>query len=316
MKKELKVIAVVLAGIIVFLAGFGLGTSKGITIDVKVDGASSSASASGTVTPAPTPTPSPAPSESTPAPSPAPSESTTAPAPVSDGGDASKPADSNAGTPSAIPANPKEVAAKYNEVINALKQQKNVTIKKVGTVNIECTDCSVGILKGAVNSILKGFMKGTDETVRFADGKGTNSAGEEVLLNHYIVPADREAAVTEGDVASATAAPEGSGYKMTLKFKSEQASYANGSGTDPISHKTAMDPLNLATLELPMGAEITEASMTYPGATVEATVDGSGNLVKLHLNLPLEGSGTGNLKGMSLSVGLKGVLDDNFEITY
>ena len=313
MKKELKVIAVVLAGIIVFLAGFGLGTSKGITIDVKVDGASSSASASGTVTPAPTPTPSPAPSETN---APAPSESTTAPAPVSDGGDASKPADSNTGTPSAIPANPKEVAAKYNEVINALKQQKNVTIKKVGTVNIECTDCSVGILKGAVNSILKGFMKGTDETVSFADGKGTNSAGEEVLLNHYIVPADREAAVTEGDVASATAAPEGSGYKMTLKFKSEQASYANGSGTDPISHKTAMDPLNLATLELPMGAEITEASMTYPGATVEATVDGSGNLVKLHLNLPLEGSGTGNLKGMSLSVGLKGVLDDNFEITY
>ena len=307
MKKELKVIAVVLAGIIVFLAGFGLGTSKGITIDVKVDGASSSASASasGTVTPAPTPAPSPAPSESTPA-----------PAPDSDGGDASKPADSNAGTPSAIPANPKEVAAKYNEVINALKQQKNVSIKKVGTVNIECTDCSVGILKGAVNSILKGFMKGTDETVSFAEGKGPNSAGEEVLLNHYIVPADREAAVTEGDVASATAAPEGSGYKMTLKFKSEQASYANGSGTDPISHKTAMDPLNLATLELPMGAEITEASMTYPGATVEATVDGSGNLVKLHLNLPLEGSGTGNLKGMSLSVGLKGVLDDNFEITY
>ena len=315
MKKELKVIAVVLAGIIVFLAGFGLGTSKGITIDVKVDGASSSASASasGSVTPAPTPTPSPAPSETN---APAPSESTTAPAPVSDGGDTSKPADSNAGAPSAIPSNPKEVAAKYNEVINALKQQKNVSIKKVGTVNIECTDCSVGILKGAVNSILKGFMKGTDETVSFADGKGTNSACEEVLLNHYIVPADREAAVTEGDVASATAAPEGSGYKMTLKFKSEQASYANGSGTDPISHKTAMDPLNLATLELPMGAEITEASMTYPGATVEATVDGSGNLVKLHLNLPLEGSGTGNLKGMSLSVGLKGVLDDNFDITY
>ena len=159
-------------------------------------------------------------------------------------------------------------------------------------------------------------MKGTDETVSFTDGKGTNSAGEEVLLNHYIVPADREAAVTENDVVSATASPEGSGYKMTLTFKSEQASYANGSGTDPISHKTAMDPLNLATLELPMGAEITEASMTYPGATVEATVDGSGNLVKLHLNLPLEGSGTGNLKGMSLSVGLKGVLDDNFEITY
>lgn len=311
MKKELKVIAVVLAGIIVFLAGFGLGTSKGITIDVKVDGAN--AAVAGNATPVPQTTQA-APVTQAPATE---APATTAPAPVSDGSDASKPADSNAGAPSAIPSNPKEVAAKYNEVVNALKQQKNVKIHKTGTVSLECTDCSVSFLTSKVTDLLKGFMNDTDETIDFADGKGTNSKGEEVLLNHYIVPADREAAVTEGDVVSATAAAEGSGYKMTLKFKSEQAAFdgESGTSTNPTSHMTAMDPLNLATLQLPAGAKITKADMTYPGATVEATVDGSGNLTNLHLILPLEGSGTGKL-GVSLSLSIKGQLDDNFAITY
>ena len=65
-----------------------------------------------------------------------------------------------------------------------------------------------------------------------------------------------------------------------------------------------------------MMEKITNADMTYPGATCEATVDGSGNLTKLHIILPLEGSGTGNLKGMSLTVGLKGQMEDTFDITY
>ena len=118
MKKELKVIAVVLAGIIVFLAGFGLGSSKGITIDVKVDGANT---ANAAATPAPAPTP-----DTTTAPAPAPTpDTTTAPAPSSDGNADAKPNDNNDGAPSAIPSSPKEIAAKYNEVLNALKKRKD-----------------------------------------------------------------------------------------------------------------------------------------------------------------------------------------------
>ena len=309
MKKELKVIAVVLAGIIVFLAGFGLGTSKGITIDVKVDGASAAANASASSSATPTPTPTPTPSQ-------APAETTTA-APASSAA-ADKPADnSSAGAPSAIPSSPKEIAAKYNEAVNALKQQKNITVHKTGSVTMECTDCSVSFLTNKVTDLLKTFMTDTDETITFTEGKGANSKGEEKTVNAYIVPGDREAAVTENDLASATAAAEGSGYKMTLKFKSEQATFdgETGQSTNPTSHMTAMDPLNLATLQLPAGAKITKADMTYPGATIEATVDGSGNLTKLHLVLPLEGSGTGKLVAQ-LSLSIKGQLDDTFEITY
>ena len=309
MKKELKVIAVVLAGIIVFLAGFGLGTSKGITIDVKVDGASAAANASASSSATPTPTPTPTPSQ-------APAETTTA-APASSAA-ADKPTDnSSAGAPSAIPSSPKEIAAKYNEAVNALKQQKNITVHKIGSVTMECTDCSVSFLTNKVTDLLKTFMTDTDETITFTEGKGANSKGEEKTVNAYIVPGDREAAVTENDLASATAAAEGSGYKMTLKFKSEQATFdgETGQSTNPTSHMTAMDPLNLATLQLPAGAKITKADMTYPGATIEATVDGSGNLTKLHLVLPLEGSGTGKLVAQ-LSLSIKGQLDDTFEITY
>lgn len=312
MKKELKVIAVVLAGIIVFLAGFGLGTSKGIQIDIKVDGANTANSAVAT-TAAPAPTAAPA---TTAAPASTEAPATTAATTAPDNNAETKATDNGGNsTPSAIPSTPKEIAAKYNEVLNALKKQENVTVHKVSNVNIECTSCSMPSLQGTVNKILQNFMGGSDETVQFNGGKGNKSDGSEVWINDFITPGGREATVTETDLASATAAAEGSGYKMTLKFKSEQATFSNGSGTEPTSHKTAMDPLNLATLELPMGAKITEASMTYPGATIEATVDGSGNLTNMHLLLPLEGEGTGKL-GLSLSVGLKGDLDDTYTMTY
>lgn len=310
MKKELKITAVVLAAIIVFLAGFGLGTSKGIQINVDVKGNQSAANSSAT----------PANNNATPAPTPTPSQeqTTAAPAPSADASkpaDESKPADGNSGSPSAIPQTPKEVTAKYNEVVNNLKKAQNVSVHKVGTVDIQCTDCSISFAKSAVDSVLKNFITNTDETIQFANGEGQNSKGETKTLNQYIPPFERDAAVTENDVVTATAAAEGSGYKMTLVFKSEKSTYDGTTTVNPTSHMTAMDPLNLATISIP-GGSITNADMTYPGATCDVTVDGSGNVTKLHLNLPLEGTGTGKILAFSPSVGLKGVLDDTFEMTY
>ncbi len=309
MKKELKITAVVLAAIIVFLAGFGLGNSKGIQINVDVKGNQSSAGSS--ATPANN-NAAPAPSQEQPSAAPAPSQEqpSAAPAPSGD----SKPAD-NAGSPSAIPSSPKEVAAKYNEVINNLKKAQNVTVHKVNAVNIECTDCSVSLAKGAVNKALQSFITGSDETIQFANGQGQNSKGESKTVNDFIYPCGRDAAITENDVASATAAAEGDGYKMTIVIKSEKSTFDGTNTTKPTSHLTAMDPLDLASIKIP-GGSIANADMTYPGATCEATVDGSGNLTKLHILLPLEGTGTGKIAAFSLTVGLKGSMEDTFEMTY
>lgn len=310
MKKELKITAVVLAAIIVFLAGFGLGTSKGIQINVDVKGNQSAANSSAT----------PANNNATPAPTPTPSQeqTTAAPAPSADASkpaDESKPADGNSGSPSAIPQTPKEVTAKYNEVINNLKKVQNVSVHKVNAVNIECTDCSVSLAKAAVNKALQSFITGSDETIQFANGQGQNSKGETKTVNDFIYPCGRDAAVTENDVASATAAAEGDGYKMTIVIKSEKSTYDGTNTTKPTSHLTAMDPLDLAAISIP-GGSIANADMTYPGATCEATVDGSGNLTKLHILLPLEGTGTGKIAAFSLTVGLKGSMEDTFEMTY
>ena len=45
MKKEIKIVAIVLAALIVFLGGFGLGATKGIEINVDVKGNGSAQSA-------------------------------------------------------------------------------------------------------------------------------------------------------------------------------------------------------------------------------------------------------------------------------
>lgn len=39
MKKEIKVVAIVLAALIIFLSGFGIGATKGINVNVKYEGA-------------------------------------------------------------------------------------------------------------------------------------------------------------------------------------------------------------------------------------------------------------------------------------
>ena len=40
MKKEIKVVAIVLAALIIFLSGFGIGATKGINVNVKYEGGS------------------------------------------------------------------------------------------------------------------------------------------------------------------------------------------------------------------------------------------------------------------------------------
>ena len=82
-----------------------------------------------------------------------------------------------------------------------------------------------------------------------------------------------------------------------------------------------MTPLNLATLTLPIeGAAITSANMSYPGATCEASVDGQGRLTKLHVVLPMSGTGAGGItvagKALNVEVGIEGNMDDLFEISY
>lgn len=318
MKKEIKIVAIVLVALIVFLSGFGLGTTKGIKINVAVSGNGTAQAAPVVQTPvtqAPTAAPTTAaPVQETPSNSVTPGGDTSTPA-----ADASSAPAADASQPAAstgVPATPAEVVAKYNEVVNAAKKDlKYTSMHKVGTIDIQCTDCSVSFLQGTVDNLLKTFMKGTDKNFTVANGVATDQDGGQADMNAYIVPNGRDAALQEAYVASATATPAGDGYTLNITLKSEQSTYDGTTTVNPVGHESCLDPLNLATLELPANAKITEASMTYPGATLTVDVNGAGQMTKLDVKLPLEGTGTGKL-GASLTLGLKGEMHDTYEFTY
>lgn len=314
MKKEIKIVAIVLVALIVFLSGFGLGATKGIKIDIAVSGNSSNATpvdvqpATQAPVTAPPATAAPAPATEAPA-----APATDPAAPATDPATPATEAPAPAGN---VPSSPAEVVAKYNEVINNAKKNLQYTgMHKVGTIDIQCTDCSVSFLQGQVNNLLKGFMKGTDKTFTVANGVATDQDGGQADMNAYIVPNGRDAALKEEYVASATATPAGDGYTLNITLKAETSTFDGTNTVKPVGHESCLDPLNLATLELPAGAKITEASMTYPGAKLTVDVNGAGQVTKLDVVLPLEGTGTGKL-GASLTLGLKGEMHDTYEFTY
>ena len=323
MKKEIKIVAIVLAALIVFLGGFGLGATKGIEINVDVKGNGSAQSAAPVVADTTPATQPPATQPATEAPTAAPAtEAPAASAPAADApaapaGDASSaPAADAPAASTGVPATPAEVVAKYNEVINTAKKDLKYTgMHKVGTIDIQCTDCSVSMLQGTVDKLLQGFMKGTDKTFTVANGVATDQDGGQADMNAYIVPNGRDAALKEEYVASATATPSGDGYTLNITLKSETSTYDGTNTVNPVGHESCLDPLNLATLELPASAGITEATMIYPGATLVAHVNRSGKLTKLAIKLPLEGTCTGKL-GATLSLSIKGEMNESYAFTY
>lgn len=331
MKNALRIISIVVVAALLFGIGYSMGSNKGIQITVNyegeqaVQGNASTPTVNTNTTPVTTTQPpqttqpeetTSAPAQDTPADEP---EDTTADTPVDEPSSDAPAEDTPSDTPatdepqtSSVPSTPEEVVAKYNEVINNAKKEQNMTLHKTQNISLECTDCSVGFLKSAVTSLLGTFMKPVDETYTISGG--VDSQGK--TTTDFILPQGRDAALTVDGVASATATPSGDGYVMNIKFKSETSTFDGTNTVNPVYHESAMIPLNLASLELPAGATISEAEMSYPGATIEATVNGDGKLTKVVLDLPMSGSGTGGYNSISLSVGVSGSMAETYEITY
>lgn len=308
MKKEIKVVAIILVALIVFLSGYGLGASKGITItiggEVNVNGGAVNAGASvqqpatqAPVTQAPV----------TQAPvtqAPAGDDTTDAP-------EADAPA-TDSGATSAVPSTKEEIAAAYNKAINDYRAfTGNVTTKKTETIAIEVKDLPAIVAK-IVNPVVEGFTGTTENTYTFTNGVDPDGR----VPADKMIPWGRDAAVQAAGLTEATAtANADGGYTMKIKFVAETSKFDGTKNTsEPTYHMGAMDPLNLGSLDLgPI--TITEAELNYPGATVEATVDGQGRLVKLVQLLPLNGYGTGKA-GISATINLEGSMDATYEMTY
>ena len=306
MKKEIKVVAIVLVALIVFLSGYGLGASNGIKIEiggtVEVNGgaAVNAGATQAPVTQAPV----------TQAPTEAPAGDDVTDAPAADDVTEAPAGDSGA---SAVPSTKEEIAAAYNKAVNDFKAYTgNATEKKVETIAIEVKDLP-GAVAAIVNPVVEGFTGTTEKEYVFTNG--VDADGNKTA--DRIIPGGRDANVQAAGIAeaSATANADG-GYTMKIKFVAESSNFDGTTNTsEPEYHKGAMDPLNLGGLDLgPI--KISEAGLDYPGATVEATVDGQGRLVKLVQLLPLGGFGTGKAGPIKATINLEGSMDATYEMTY
>lgn len=310
MRKEYQAIAIVLVGVLLFAIGFGVGGVNNINVGVEGGATQQVVQQTTQTTTQPT-------TQTT---TQATTESTTA---AQQGGTSDTTAATNdtttqaAQTGTKVPSTPEEVCAAYNKAVNDYRAYKGkVTLHKVENTKVEITELPAlaKALEGTINNVISNIVKPVDETFTFENGVDVNEPSREI--GHKMIPWGRDASVTPADVVSATAtANADGGYTITLKFVSETATFDGTTSTEPVHHKTAMDPLNLATLDVDP-ITISSANMTYPGATTTLTVDSQGRMVELKNSLPLEGKGKGGALGINAEIGLAGQMDSTYTITW
>ncbi|MBE6785780.1 MAG: hypothetical protein E7538_06060 [Ruminococcaceae bacterium] len=311
MKQETKIVAIILAALIVFLSGFGLGATKGINI--KIEGAAvqtgGQAVAQTTTTAAPQTTTTAAPQTTTTA---APQGDTTTAAPSGDTTTTAAPAD-NSGVK--VPSGNAEIAAAYNKAVNDAKHYTGkVTLKKHDIINVGLADNAAASI---INPVIQKLT--ATEPYEWTFENGADVADPNRKLADKIIPGGgRDAALQEAGIVSATAtANADGGYTMVITLVAEDSNFDGTQNTStPTHHESIMDPLNLASIDLGDAIKITSAALHYPGATMTATVDAQGRLVKLEQKLPMEGTGEGKAAVIPVTLQLSGSMDGNYEFIY
>lgn len=288
MKQELKVVAIMLAMTLVLLCGVAVGTVNG-GINITINGGTGIA-ASGTASGGSTQTP----------------QQSMADA------EEKEMVESSSGLPVPQDGDAVNITKAYNKAINDLRAfQGTVTLKKTETVDIKAKDIPKAV-EGVVNGVVQNFLGTTENTYVYNGGYDENGGP----LGERIIPWGRDACVTPNDITSCKVTENADGgYTIEMTFLAESVTFDGTTSAEPVHHKTAMDPLNLATLDI-SPLEIFSAEMNYPGATVQLTVDSQGRIVKLHNYLPLNGTGNGGYKVIKLTLGLEGSMDSTYEFTY
>jgi len=288
MKQEIKVVAIMLAMTLVLLCGVAVGTVNG-GINITINGGTGIA-ANGT------------------------GNSSTPAAPQKDMSDAEEKPLGQTSTGLEIPqdGDAVNITKAYNKAINDLRAYTGtVTLKKKEVIDVKAKDIPKAV-EGVVNSVVQKFLGTTENTYVYNNGVDENGGP----LGERIIPWGRDACVTPSDIASCKITENSDGgYTIEMTFLAESVSFDGTTATEPVHHKTAMDPLNLATLDI-SPLEIFSAEMNYPGATVQLTVDSQGRIVKLHNYLPLNGKGNGGYKVIKLTLGLEGSMDATYEFSY
>lgn len=312
MKNEIKTTITVLAVIILFLGGLALGTTQGINVNIGAEFDVNGAEVQTTVTQvvATTETTTTQVTTTTAATDDSATQDTTTDETTTDEEETTVAQEDES---TALPATTAEIAARYNELINAVKVADYVEIVKEQDLVVNVTDCSISMATSLVDSAVSAVMAADSWSSTFTDGVGDSG----LILSENIYPASKDSALTADGLAVATCeATADGGYTIYIEFAEETSVY-DGSTTTPAQtyHSTALDPIDLATFEIP-AVTISSADMYYEGATVTLTVNADGLLIRQDVYLPMAGTGVGTISFFSPSITIEGYADTVYTFSY
>ncbi len=214
-----------------------------------------------------------------------------------------------------------QIVAKAAEAVNKVKSEQNMTAHKTETITVNLTALSVESLRSIVNSVISSVVGDpTDEIITVVNGTATYPDGSTKPIKEAIPPSNdvtKDFTLTADGVQSATATKQGDNTVYTLNLVPETTT---GASPIPTHNAKAIGYLNLMGLDLPSMVTIVDSNMQYTGSTVEVTVNGAGQVVKLVNKMPMTGDGTAKARVVVTDVEgraeFEGSLNEVWEFTY
>ncbi len=206
-----------------------------------------------------------------------------------------------------------EICDEYNALIYNLKNcEYEPEIHKTVEAGLEITSFSLPVNKDTLNNFIKNLIRKTDETYNFSVD-GVAAENSRINLNSYIPPnQDSEASVTADAVKSATKNSDGT---ITIVFKPDSSSYADGKTVAPPYVSTATEYLDFATFALgPVG--MIKAEIEYPETVITAEVDSDNDIVKLSVKQPVSLTCTGGVGTLTADISMNIDTLTVFEVNY
>lgn len=203
-----------------------------------------------------------------------------------------------------------EICTQYNSLVGALKgRTTDVTVHKTEKIDLEITSFSLPVPTEAINSFMARLIPETDVSYSFTNGVAKEDG--KITLSGFIPPAVKGAPdVTADNLLSAEKDAQGN---ITLKFKSDSSSFADGQTVFPLHVGSATDVLDFATFALGP-VKIVKADIQYPATEIRAEVNSGGELTKLIITQPVSVLSTGGVGSMTADVGMNLKAVTTFEI--
>ncbi len=196
--------------------------------------------------------------------------------------------------------------------VNSAKTAQNLDAVKYQNISLTLDSCSVSLAVSLVNPIIEKFTGEKTLNYQFTNGSCISpETGEAVTPNYVIPPTDRLFSLDPNGVTAAVVTKNGADTTYSISLVGESATLENPA---PYYHAMCMDYLDVSTLDLGI-AKLTRSDVTYPGATVNITVNQIGQIIRYEEYMPLAAYGEGSI-GVSATGNISGFLHEVWTFTW